>query len=1239
MGTSVSAAYDSLGRFIGIFSSYSQDGADFYYQIAYYGNDLFKINTVTFDDESVITFLYNSDGNFIGMDGEEPSDLPSEEPEYDPSNDDIEITYSDTDEDENTGSNEEEATEYDKSDADDYTDDDDYDDDYSDNDYDDDDDTNWDDYWNDYTEDEYARLVEINEVNIWGQPVVKGNSYNGLALVETFAYAVDGNYAAASTNFDGIETLFGFNAANGQKESEQLGTLTPLQNFYDASGALVAVTQAVEGLSNGTGFTNYYNYSKDRLVGISHNGVNYEFTYDAYGNALASKLDGTALWTNTYANPAKGDVGTLVYANGDTVTYTYVNGKIAAISYDGGAQTAFEYEHDSNGNISKITDNINDRVTSFGHETYGETYYEIADSDGKIYYRRGQPSGTSSVEEFFGLVFYLSTQSSTDNASGNVTTTSTASYGDESRSFTRVEDIFGRAIQKQIRNDSEQVLINNELEYVDISDTRTTNQLAAQHITTYNADTDTFSVKNYEMEYDDRGNVRSISVDNQIQFRYTYNGANMLVREDNYPDGKSTVFDYDVGGNMTNRKSYYFTLEDEFGDSISEINYYYDGDRLVGISDGLIHIEYDAAGNATNYKTVAGLAIKGQTGTESHSTSQGSFEWEGRSLVKASGQANLWGDTILGDVTYGYDADGLRQTKNICVADDTGLLGDTNIHYEYIWDGTTFVGYIISFPSSETGVMTNIVTRVVYSDRGESLGYFYAVLDDDGNVTSTDMVWYLKNTLGDITGLYSEEEQHLDATYTYDAWGVPTLHKAVDMCTAADNYRIKMYKITSQLIYRGYYYDAETGLYYLQSRYYAPSWGRFINADKHFDTGTGILGTNMYIYCDDNPVRWTDVSGEGADGEKEDTFTKVYITSDKKTITTAQKATITLRVTTGSGKDITTDIIKDKNNIKWEVSYSTGNDDEPTIGGKTKEVKSASARTIYVKVGVKRATCHWTAPLPINVTAVAVTGVTISPTSKEMIRGQNYTLTATVSPDTATNKNVTWTTSDSSIAKVENGKVIAQNNSGTATIRATSNSNSSKYSECTIKVRAFSWPVTNVYALSDVWGYRGAASDGHNGIDIIAASGTKVKSVMVGVVYIVGDQGSVNYGKYIDVKHTFNGVTYYSRYAHLSVRSVKVGDKVSAGTVIGEVGQTGSANGPHLHFEITKTWVNFGGKSINPTALYHQLDKRYNTAINTKPLFVKNSSNAYVYNTAFVWNWSENPLPEWYSHDEKYKNY
>ena len=67
---------------------------------------------------------------------------------------------------------------------------------------------------------------------------------------------------------------------------------------------------------------------------------------------------------------------------------------------------------------------------------------------------------------------------------------------------------------------------------------------------------------------------------------------------------------------------------------------------------------------------------------------------------------------------------------------------------------------------------------------------------------------------------------------------------------------------TNPLRYRGYYYDAESGLYYLQSRYYDPAVCRFINADKYYSTDQGELGCNMFAYCNNSPIIASDPDGE-----------------------------------------------------------------------------------------------------------------------------------------------------------------------------------------------------------------------------------------------------------------------------------------------------------------------------------------------------------------------------------------
>ena len=90
------------------------------------------------------------------------------------------------------------------------------------------------------------------------------------------------------------------------------------------------------------------------------------------------------------------------------------------------------------------------------------------------------------------------------------------------------------------------------------------------------------------------------------------------------------------------------------------------------------------------------------------------------------------------------------------------------------------------------------------------------------------------------------------AEYTYDAWG--------NVLTATENGSYN-YAALNPLRYRGYYYDSETGFYYLQSRYYDPMLKRFLSADKYLSTGHGFLGFNAFAYCINNPLRFIDESG------------------------------------------------------------------------------------------------------------------------------------------------------------------------------------------------------------------------------------------------------------------------------------------------------------------------------------------------------------------------------------------
>ena len=130
--------------------------------------------------------------------------------------------------------------------------------------------------------------------------------------------------------------------------------------------------------------------------------------------------------------------------------------------------------------------------------------------------------------------------------------------------------------------------------------------------------------------------------------------------------------------------------------------------------------------------------------------------------------------------------------------------------------------------------------------------------DANGDVVSVNYngteYFYLRNGQNDVVGLMDGSGNRV-VEYTYDAWGklISTTGTLATSLGADNPFR-----------YRGYYYDTETGLYYLMTRYYDPEVCRFISADVYMTTGQGVLGGNMWAYCLNNPVNMVDQTGSEA---------------------------------------------------------------------------------------------------------------------------------------------------------------------------------------------------------------------------------------------------------------------------------------------------------------------------------------------------------------------------------------
>ena len=168
------------------------------------------------------------------------------------------------------------------------------------------------------------------------------------------------------------------------------------------------------------------------------------------------------------------------------------------------------------------------------------------------------------------------------------------------------------------------------------------------------------------------------------------------------------------------------------------------------------------------------------------------------------------------------------------------VTGTQTVTHEYLTLNGKVARETIKTNDSLTAVLD-----FIYDESGKPFALKYST-----NGTSFQTYYYVLNLQGDVVKLIHYIpgfEYESVATYEYDAWGnVSSSGRLAEI---------------NPLRYRGYYYDNETGFYYLQSRYYDPANRRFINADGLISSNWSFSGLNMFAYCENDPVGRSDPSG------------------------------------------------------------------------------------------------------------------------------------------------------------------------------------------------------------------------------------------------------------------------------------------------------------------------------------------------------------------------------------------
>ena len=184
----------------------------------------------------------------------------------------------------------------------------------------------------------------------------------------------------------------------------------------------------------------------------------------------------------------------------------------------------------------------------------------------------------------------------------------------------------------------------------------------------------------------------------------------------------------------------------------------------------------------------------------------------------------------------------LEETNSSGCVDKRVLVSTVTEEHSYLYAGSRLLRETIT-TTAEDGTVTTEILDFAYDAQEAPYALTYT-----GSSGTAQTYYYITNLQGDVMKLI-DGTGHEVASYCYDPYGKPQYVSGA----MAD---------VNPLQYRGYYHDADTGFYYLQSRYYDPAICRFINADAYTTSSSEFSGQNMFAYCGNNPILRKDGNGE-----------------------------------------------------------------------------------------------------------------------------------------------------------------------------------------------------------------------------------------------------------------------------------------------------------------------------------------------------------------------------------------
>ncbi len=291
-----------------------------------------------------------------------------------------------------------------------------------------------------------------------------------------------------------------------------------------------------------------------------------------------------------------------------------------------------------------------------------------------------------------------------------------------------------------------------------------------------------------------------------------------------------------------------------------------------GVTDGKVSYTYDNMGNILSVSENGKQTRKYTYDALNRVIKENVLDKEKEICYTYDNNGNILTKSVNGEtIAYKYKED----------SDQLVAFGDETFIYDKFGNPTTFRGMTAKWTNGKQLKLLNDGTNTVeytYNGKGlrktkkvggvtvtytydsndklikevgeKTIEYVYGAEGITGITIGGTPYLFRKNVFGDVTHIYSEDGE-LVGKYSYTAFGECEIDLNVDG-VASDN----------PIRYRSYYYDEETNLYYLNTRYYDPAIGRFMTIDSIAYLAPDVInGLNLYAYCNNNPVMCVDPTG------------------------------------------------------------------------------------------------------------------------------------------------------------------------------------------------------------------------------------------------------------------------------------------------------------------------------------------------------------------------------------------